>query len=72
MPSVVDAAINAERFGADGITVHPRPDERHARYADVRDLTKVVTTEFNIEELSEQELHSFGIRSQTYSGNIGS
>ena len=49
MPSVVDAAINAERFGADGITVHPRPDERHIRYADVRDLTKVVTTEFNIE-----------------------
>ena len=49
LPSVVDAAINAEKFGADGITVHPRPDERHIRYADVRDLAKVVTTEFNIE-----------------------
>jgi pyridoxine 5-phosphate synthase len=49
LPSVVDAAINAERFGADGITVHPRPDERHIRYADVHDLSKVVTTEFNIE-----------------------
>lgn len=49
LPSVVDAAINAEQFGAEGITVHPRPDERHIRYADVRDLTKVVTTEFNIE-----------------------
>ncbi|MFP5471640.1 MAG: pyridoxine 5'-phosphate synthase [Bacteroidia bacterium] len=48
-PSVVQAAINAERFGAQGITVHPRPDERHIRYQDVRDLKKVVTTEFNIE-----------------------
>lgn len=49
LPSVKDAAINAEKFGADGITVHPRPDERHIRYADVRDLAEVVTTEFNIE-----------------------
>lgn len=48
-PNVVQAAINAERFGAQGITVHPRPDERHIRYQDVRDLKKVVTTEFNIE-----------------------
>lgn len=49
MPNVVDAAINCEKFGAQGITVHPRPDERHIRYQDVRDLKKVVTTEFNIE-----------------------
>ncbi|MFT4524362.1 MAG: pyridoxine 5-phosphate synthase [Bacteroidia bacterium] len=48
-PSVVEAAINAERFGADGITIHPRPDERHIRYADARDLKDVVKTEFNIE-----------------------
>ncbi len=48
-PSVVEAAVNCERFGAQGITVHPRPDERHIRYADVRDLKKVVSTEFNIE-----------------------
>lgn len=48
-PDVVEAAINAERFGADGITVHPRPDERHITYQDVRDLKKVVTKEFNIE-----------------------
>jgi pyridoxine 5-phosphate synthase len=41
--------IDAERFGAQGITVHPRPDERHITYKDVRDLKKVVTTEFNIE-----------------------
>lgn len=48
-PSVVEAATNAERFGADGITIHPRPDERHIRYADARDLKSVVKTEFNIE-----------------------
>lgn len=48
-PSVVEAAINAEKFGAQGITVHPRPDGRHIRYSDVYDLAKVVTTEFNIE-----------------------
>jgi pyridoxine 5-phosphate synthase len=48
-PNVVEAAISCERFGAQGITVHPRPDERHIRYQDVYDLKKVVTTEFNIE-----------------------
>lgn len=48
-PNVVEAAINCERFGAEGITVHPRPDERHITYQDVYDLRKVVTTEFNIE-----------------------
>ena len=49
MPNLVDAAVNCQRFGADGITVHPRPDERHIRYADVYDLKRVVDTEFNIE-----------------------
>ena len=48
-PDVIQAAKDIERFGADGITVHPRPDERHIRYADVYDLKKMVTTEFNIE-----------------------
>ncbi|HEY0433577.1 MAG TPA: pyridoxine 5'-phosphate synthase [Chitinophagaceae bacterium] len=48
-PDIVKAAIDAQRYGADGITVHPRPDERHIRYADVRELRKIVTTEFNIE-----------------------
>ena len=48
-PDVVKVALDAERFGAQGITVHPRPDERHIRYQDVLDLAKVVTTEFNIE-----------------------
>ena len=49
IPNVVDAAINCEQYGAQGITVHPRPDERHIRYQDVFDLKKVITTEFNIE-----------------------
>nr|NQU92890.1 pyridoxine 5'-phosphate synthase [Bacteroidota bacterium] len=49
MPDVARAAIDCERFGAQGITVHPRPDERHIRYQDVLDLKPVVTTEFNIE-----------------------
>ena len=49
LPDVIEAAKNIERFGAQGITVHPRPDERHIRYADVYALKKVITTEFNIE-----------------------
>ncbi|MDT8392395.1 MAG: pyridoxine 5'-phosphate synthase [Bacteroidales bacterium] len=49
IPDVVKAAIDCERFGAQGITVHPRPDERHIRYQDVYDLKPVVKTEFNIE-----------------------
>ncbi len=48
-PDVVKAAIDCENFGAQGITVHPRPDERHIRYDDVYKLKKVITTEFNIE-----------------------
>src|SRR4029078_9058080 len=48
-PDVVKAAVDAQRFGADGVTVHPRPDERHIRYQDVRDIKKIITTEFNIE-----------------------
>jgi pyridoxine 5-phosphate synthase len=48
-PNVVKVALDCEQFGAEGITVHPRPDERHIRYQDVYDLKEVVTTEFNIE-----------------------
>jgi pyridoxine 5-phosphate synthase len=48
-PDILKAAADIERFGADGITVHPRPDERHIRYNDVFDLKKIITTEFNIE-----------------------
>lgn len=49
MPNVALAAVNCEKFGAEGITVHPRPDERHIRYADVREIRPLITTEFNIE-----------------------
>jgi pyridoxine 5-phosphate synthase len=48
-PNLVQVAIDCQNFGADGITVHPRPDERHIRYADVFDLKQIITTEFNIE-----------------------
>ena len=48
-PDVIQAAIDVQRFGADGVTVHPRHDERHIRYEDVRELKKIITTEFNIE-----------------------
>lgn len=53
MPNVVQVAIDCERFGADGITIHPRPDERHITTQDVYDLSQVVTTEFNIEGYPE-------------------
>ncbi len=49
IPNVIETAINCQKFGAEGITVHPRPDERHIRYNDVRELRPVVNTEFNIE-----------------------
>ena len=49
MPDVLEAAVACEKFGAEGITVHPRPDERHIRYSDVRSLKPLITTEFNIE-----------------------
>jgi len=54
-PDIIKAAIDAQNFGADGITVHPRPDERHIRYQDVRDLKKIITTEFNIEGNSTEQ-----------------
>lgn len=49
IPDVCKVALDCEQFGAEGITVHPRPDERHIRYQDVRDLKPLLTTEFNIE-----------------------
>ena len=55
LPDVIKVAQDCERFGSHGITVHPRPDERHIRYQDVKDLAKVVTTEFNIEGYPSQQ-----------------
>ncbi len=54
-PDVVKAAVDVQRFGADGVTVHPRPDERHIRYNDVREIKKIITTEFNIEGNSQEQ-----------------
>ena len=48
-PSVLQAAIDVQKFGAQGVTIHPRPDERHIRYQDVYDIKPVITTEYNIE-----------------------
>jgi pyridoxine 5-phosphate synthase len=54
-PDVVKAAADAQRFGADGVTVHPRPDERHIRYQDVREIKNIISTEFNIEGNSREQ-----------------
>src|SRR5215203_361757 len=54
-PDVLKAALDAQLFGADGVTVHPRPDERHIGYQDVRDIKKIITTEFNIEGNCQEE-----------------
>ena len=54
-PDIVKAAVDVQRFGADGVTVHPRPDERHIRYSDVREISNVITTEFNIEGNSQEQ-----------------
>jgi pyridoxine 5-phosphate synthase len=54
-PDVVKAAVDAQHFGADGVTVHPRPDERHIRYKDVFDIKKIIRTEFNIEGNCEEK-----------------
>lgn len=58
LPDVLKAAIDCERFGAQGITVHPRPDGRHIRYSDVIDLKKTITTEFNIEGYPSEDFIS--------------
>ena len=55
IPNVVEAAINCQKFGAEGITIHPRPDERHIRKQDVYDLKSVVTTELNIEGYPDEK-----------------
>jgi pyridoxine 5-phosphate synthase len=54
IPNVTEAAVYCQKFGAQGITVHPRPDERHIRYQDVREIRPIITTEFNIEGYPSQ------------------
>jgi pyridoxine 5-phosphate synthase len=58
VPNVLTAAINCQLFGADGITVHPRPDERHIRYSDVLEIRPLINTEFNIEGYPSDEFIS--------------
>jgi len=55
IPNVFEAAKNCQRFGAEGITVHPRPDERHIRYQDVNDIRPIITSELNIEGYPSEE-----------------
>ena len=55
-PNVVKAAINCQNFGADGITIHPRPDERHITKKDVYDISPIITTEYNIEVIPQKIL----------------
>ena len=55
VPDLLQVAKDIERFGGQGITIHPRPDERHIRYQDARDLKSIVTTEFNIEGNPERK-----------------
>ncbi len=62
IPNVLKVALDCERFGADGITVHPRPDQRHIRYSDVLELSEVLTTEFNIEGYPSSEFIQLVIR----------
>ncbi|MBO5838631.1 MAG: pyridoxine 5'-phosphate synthase [Bacteroidales bacterium] len=58
VPNVLQVALDCERFGAEGITVHPRPDERHIRYSDVRELKPVLKEEFNIEGYPSEDFMS--------------
>lgn len=61
-PDVENVALDCEQFGAEGITVHPRPDERHIRYADVYALRPVLKTEFNIEGYPSKEFIDLVLR----------
>lgn len=64
VPDIIKFALDCERFGAQGITVHPRPDERHIRYQDVRDLNPLLTTEFNIEGYPTKEFIELVIKTK--------
>jgi pyridoxine 5-phosphate synthase len=64
LPDLLKVALDCERFGAEGITVHPRPDERHIRYSDVAELKPVLTTEFNIEGYPSQSFIDLVIKTK--------
>jgi len=72
-PDVLQVAKDVQRFGAAGVTVHPRPDERHIRYSDVRAIKSIITTEFNIEgNCREQKFIDLVLETKTTSSNPGS
>ena len=70
VPNLLKVAKDLQAFGAQGITVHPRPDQRHIRYADAKALPAVVTTEYNIEGIQFQHLWIW-FSHKTYPGNFG-
>lgn len=69
-PDVIKVALDCERFGAQGITVHPRPDERHIRFKDAVELKKIVTTEFNIEGYPDQRYLQLVIETRPHQATL--
>ena len=72
IPNLIQVAIDLQRFGAEGITIHPRPDERHIRRKDVYELKPVVSTELNIEGYPSPDFFAIDKRHSTCTGNFGS
>lgn len=66
LPNVAKAAVDCERFGADGVTVHPRPDERHIRYQDVHDIAPLIQTEFNVEGYPSEDFMQLVLASKPH------
>ena len=71
VPNVVKVALDCEDFGADGITVHPRPDERHIRRKDVYDLRPLLPDRVQYRGVSCTRIYGFGLEGETASGNFG-
>ena len=72
IPNIVQAAINCQAFGADGITIHPRPDERHITFKDVYDIKSTITTELNIEGYPSEKFYEISFRCAAKSSYISS
>jgi pyridoxine 5-phosphate synthase len=70
IPNVTEAAVRCQKYGAHGITVHPRPDERHIRYQDVRDIRSIITTEFNIEGYPSQRFLDLVLEVQPHQATL--
>lgn len=70
IPNVTKAAVDCQKFGADGITVHPRPDERHITYKDVRDIQPLITTEYNIEGYPNRKWMDLVLETQPHQATL--